>query len=228
VENGPWPAIPLHPPYVLPCDSEAIRAFNAKCRNENHRLELRVLPEPFVGRMAAPVVLLTLNPGFEARNVEEHSRPEFQALIRRNYGQEPSAFPLYYLDPGFEGGGREWCEKKLKNLLAIFGRDKLARSILLIDYFPYHSRRFGHANLRLPSQECGFGLVRSAIARGAVVVIMRARSLWLKAVPEIEKYPRAFSLNSPQNVVLSPRNCPTGFDSIVLSIRRNLQSARLN
>ncbi|MGB6484052.1 MAG: hypothetical protein WBE86_11260 [Candidatus Acidiferrales bacterium] len=168
------------------------------------------------------MVLLTLNPGFETRNVREHSRPEFRALIRKNYRQEPSAFPFYYLDPSFDGGGREWCEKKFKNLLAIFGRDELARSMLLIDYFPYHSRRFGHAILKLPSQEYGFSLVRSATARGAVVVIMRARSLWLKAVPEIEKYPRAFSLNSPQNVVLSRRNCPAGFDSIVSAIRTNL------
>jgi hypothetical protein len=44
------------------------------------------------------------------------------------------------------------------------------------------SRPFGRARLELPSQEFGFDLARSAIARGAGLVIMRGRKLWLKRI----------------------------------------------
>jgi hypothetical protein len=132
------------------------------------------------------------------------------------------AFPFYFLDPHFEGKGRQWWEKKLNALLNLngLGRDQTARSLLCIEYFPYHSRRFAHAKLKLQSQKFGFDLVRSAINRDAIVVIMRSKRRWLAEIPELGKHPRAFPLNSPQNVVISPGNCPEGkFDLIVSAIR---------
>lgn len=216
---SPWLAVPSQPPYVLPCDSDVICAYNAKCRNENYGLQLNVLPEPFIGITTAPVVLLILNPGFDDRDPQDHARTEFQALIRNNYSQNLSSFPFYSLDPSFENGGRRWWEKKLRRLLNIFERKQLARAILCVDYFPYHSRRFPRGSLEVPSQEYGFGLVRSAIARGAVVVIMRATKLWMERIPELGRYSRAFTLKNPRNVVISPRNCPEGFDAVVSAIR---------
>jgi hypothetical protein len=222
--SNPWPALPSEPPYVLPCDFETIRAYNAKHPKENYRLRLNVLPEPFIGTAAAPIVLLNLNPGFDDLDPDDHARVEFQALLRNNYNHCPSDFPFYSLDPGFENGGRRWWEKKLEPLLERFGRKQVARSILCIEYFPYHSRRFNHSNLELPFQEYGFGLIRSSIARGAVVVIMRAEKLWKKKIPELHTYSRTFTLNSPQNVVVSCRNC-RGFDTVVSVLRDgNVQS----
>jgi hypothetical protein len=214
---NPWPALPSKAPYVLECDATAICAFNKKAQ-EVHRLQLDAMPEPFVGSATAPVVLLGLNPGFDDRDPEVHARPEFQALLRKNYCQGKSAFPFYFLDPSFESPGRVWWERKLRWLLKEFGPKKLARSILCVEYFPYHSRRFNHKSLELPSQEFGFGLVRAAIARRALVVIMRSRKLWTKRVPRLKSYSRVFTLNSPQNIVVSPRNC-RGFEVIVSAIR---------
>jgi hypothetical protein len=215
---NPWLALPTEPPYLLPCDSEIIRTYNATHADQKYLVQDRVLPEPFVGKTTAPVVLLNLNPGFEDGNIEEHARKEFQALVRGNYSQESAAFPLYYLDPSFEGGGESWCEGKLRWLLELFGSKKLARSLLFVEYFPYHSRRFDHAKLELPSQEYGFDLVRSAIARGAVVVVMRGRTLWTRRIPELASYPRAFRPKSSQGAWVSPGNCE-GFDAIVSAIR---------
>ncbi len=215
---NPWLRVPSEPPYFLPCDLDIIRAYNAKHPTGKYRLQSRVLPEPFMGRMTAPVVLLNLNPGFDGRNIEEHRCSRFKALIRKNYSQTRSGYPFYYLDPTFETLGRQWWEKKLRHLLKVFGPKQLARSILCIEYFPYHSRGFGHASLELPSQEYGFCLVGLAIARQAVVVIMRARNLWTKRIPELKRYPRKCTLNSPQNPALSPGNC-TRFDEVVSAIR---------
>jgi hypothetical protein len=214
---NPWLALPPRPPYVLSSDARAINAYNAKAP-EDYRVQLNSLPEPFIGFTMAPVVFLNLNPGHSRRDPEDHAQPAFQALLRGNYGQGLSTFPFYSLDPAFENGGRKWWDQKLSPLLGIFKRDELARSILCIEYFPYHSRRFRHASLELPSQEYGFGLVRSAIARGAVIVIMRGRALWEKRIPGLEMSSGTFTLNSCQNVVVSPRNC-AGFDVVVSAIR---------
>jgi hypothetical protein len=220
---NPWLALPSRSPYVLPCDSSAIAAYNTTAR-EKYRLQLDVLPEPFVGTTTASVVLLGLNPGFNDQDPEVHERPEFQALVRNNYSQIPSDFPFYLLDPTLESPGRRWWESRLRCLLERFEPTKLASSILCIEYFPYHSRRFGHASLSLPSQDYGFDLVRSAGYRGAIVVVMRARRLWINKVQELERYSRAFTLNSSQNVVLSPRNC-TGFETVVSVIRDGIVHA---
>ena len=214
---NPWLAVPPQPPYVLPCDRDAIDEYNAEAR-ETYKIRLDVLPEPFVGIATAPVVLLGLNPGFDDQDPEVHARPQFQALLRNNYSQGSSAFPFYFLDPTFESPGRQWWERKLRWLLEKFEPKELARSILCVEYFSYHSSRFRHASLELPSQEYGFGLVRSAIARGAVVVIMRGSERWIERVPELEGHSRAFKLNNPQNVVVSPGNC-AGFDVVVSAIR---------
>ncbi len=214
---NPWLAVPSEPPYWLQCDYEKIRTYNAKCLDEKYELQERVLPEPFIGRPDAPVTLLNLNPGFDDRDPDDHMRPEFQALLRDNYEHSLSSFPFYSLNPYFKNGGRTWWEKKLKSLLDVCKRDQLAQGILCVEYFPYHSRRFRHAKLKLPSQEYGFYLARLAIARGAVTVIMRGRDLWVKAIPELQGCSRVFTLNSRQNVVVSPRNC-AGFELIVSAI----------
>jgi hypothetical protein len=223
---NPWLAVPIQPPYVLRCDSDAISAYNAKARHDYNKIQLGVMPEPFIGSATAPVVLLNLNPGFDAHDNAAHERPDFEALLRNNYSQGRASFPFYYLDPAVETPGRCWWEKKLRWLIEEFGREELARSILCVEYFPYHSRRFDHSGLVLPSQEYGFGLVRSAIARGSVVVTMRAERRWKEKVHELGGYRRAFRLKNPQNVVVSPRNCSgSGFDELVRAVRAGLTGA---
>ena len=88
-------------------------------------------------------------------------------------------------------------------------------SVLCVEFFGYHSDRFAHRKLRLPSQDYGVHLVRQAMARNAVVVVMRSRRFWFDAVLELESYPRRFSLRNVQSTYVSPRNCPDGFDAIV-------------
>ena len=56
--------------------------------------------------------------------------------------------------------------------------------------------------------EYSFHLVRRALGRGALVIYMRAKKVWLSAVPELARYERAFQLKNPQNVSVSPGNCP--------------------
>jgi hypothetical protein len=153
---NPWVDVPRQPPYVLPCDSEAIRQYNDRHSDDPHHLHLNVLPEPFIGGRTAPVVLLNLNPGFDDRDPEDHAHEDFQALLRANYEHRDSEFPFYSLDPRFENGGRRWWRKKLKPLIDACGHEQVSRSLLCIEFFPYHSRRFGNGSLEVPSQQYGF------------------------------------------------------------------------
>jgi hypothetical protein len=213
-EMSPWVQVPAQPPYVLSCDLDIVREYNETHSNEGYRLQLNVLPEPFIGARTAPVVLLNLNPGFDDEDPADHERREFQAVLRNNYAHRDSEFPFYSLDPRFENGGRRWWEKKLKPLIEKCGREAVARSVLCIEFFPYHSRRFGNGSFRVPSQQYGFDLVRLGICRGAVIIVMRGRRLWTKEVPQLHGYSPMFILNSARNVVVSRRNCE-GFDVVV-------------
>lgn len=221
--DNPWLAVPSKLPYWLPCDTKKIREYNAQPPAEKYLLRENVLPEPFIGRAGAPVVLLNLNPGFVDRDPDDHAHLEFQLLLRKNYEHSHSDFPFYSLNPGFENGGRTWWEGKLKCLLTRFGPDQLSRQILCIEYFPYHSRRFdrstrsGHAGLELPSQKYGFYLASQAIEQNAFIVIMRAEARWIEKVEGLVTYPRKCTLNSVQNPAISPRNCAR-YDDIVSAI----------
>ncbi len=57
--------------------------------------------------------------------------------------------------------------------------------------------------------------MRQALARGAVVVLLRSARLWLTAVPELAGYARLYPLRSTQNSTLSRRNCPEGFEAVI-------------
>src|SRR6516162_2449817 len=69
MSGNPWVHVPVDPPYVLLEDARAVGEFNASA-GEAHQLQInKLLPEPFVGDPAAPVLLLSNNPGFGERSL---------------------------------------------------------------------------------------------------------------------------------------------------------------
>ena len=214
--DNPWSALPLKAPYVLPTDEPAIRSFNAKS-HPDIAVRLELIPEPFLGSPSAPVILLNLNPGFDNREVPLHSsNPVFIDLSRRNLSHGVSDYPFYLLHPQASASlGQSWWKTKLREPILQVGLETVARNLLCVEFFPYHSKRFAGARLKVPSQHYGFDLVRTAIARGALVVVMRGGGSWQAAVPELATYPRLHRLNSVQNVSISRGNCPLGYEEIM-------------
>jgi hypothetical protein len=184
------------------------------------RIHTALLPEPFLGSFDAQVLLLNLNPGYAPENHEVHRRPSFVRALRRTLRGTGQPYPFYYLDPTPDGGGHRWWRSRLKALTTATSEEIVARRVLCVEYFPYHSVRFAHTAVRVPSQEYGFWLVREALQRRAVVIVMRARRLWENAVPELRAYKWLFGLNSPQNVSITPRNCPEGFNVALRQLTR--------
>jgi hypothetical protein len=217
--DNPWQRLPLQAPFVLPEDAPLVNAFNVSA-SDNLTLHTELLPEPFLGSPDAPVVLLSLNPGYSPDDLRHHQDPLFASRSRANLLHLPAAYPFYLLAPDLSAPGRHWWDRKLGPLSRVAGREAVARGVLCVEYFPYHSRQFGHRALLIPSQAYSFTLVREALNREAIIVFLRGERYWMMAVPELAIYPHLCRVRSVQNPVISPANCPKGYDRAVAALSR--------
>ena len=165
-------------------------------------------PEPYIGDIdKARVVFLVLNPGFDEQDIHTNPKnPHWVSEIRKNLRHE-AAMPFFYLsDKLSETGGYKWWRTYLKPLHdAGVSWDQLGQFCMCVELFPYHSVQYRHNKQYLPSQQYSFWLVRKAMRLNKTIVIMRARSKWLDAVPELTQY-EYLELRNPQRVYVSPRN----------------------
>jgi len=177
--DNPWTLLPEHPPFVLAPDKPYLDAYNAyQTRYVGNWIHTGRVPEPRQGPIDAPVIILQQNPSYEGRPPDEEL-PQIEVDALRG-----ALIDEHSPHQGLEKPN-SWWDRTCKVLIAKFGRERLARRVLSIEYFPYPSARFGHTGLRLPSQAYTFGLVRRGLSLGSLFVIMRGAALWYGAVPEL-------------------------------------------
>jgi len=227
--QNPWQRLPFRPPFVLAEDHERISKFNESAKVQvQHKVQLEILPEPFLGRPKAPVVLLNLNPGYNAvTNPVQHAKAMFARRSRENLLHTEVDYPFYLIDPGIRDR-TAWWDRKLRRLLederlensADSRRKVVANCVLCVEYFPYHSKKFKHRKLRVGSQDYSFWLVREAIRGEAVILLMRGKKLWCSEIPALQSYSRLYVSKSVQNPAISPANFPEGYSIAVEAIRR--------
>jgi len=206
----------------LPEDTSAVDRFNLTAQDD-HRLQLGVLPEPFLGRPDAPVVVLGLNPGWKQdADPVRHANQAFRDCSRANLVHAPADYPFYLLNPHIDT--TQYWHKMLKPLKEAVGLEAVARGVLCVELFPYHSRKFHRRLPRIPSQEYSFGLVRQAMMRAAVIIQLRGEDPWMSAIPELASYARRFGVNSVQNPTVSPKNCPEGYRLAVEVLRAQFRA----
>jgi hypothetical protein len=210
--RNPWTNIPSAPPFVLDSDRNIVEAFN-RTAGDDVRIQTRLLPEPYVGRPDALVVLLLNNPGLGGGEFELHRKPEFIDRVLSCLRQERADYPNFYLHPRATGDGAEWHRRIFKSLILDFGLQAVANAVLDLEYFPYHSRDFPRG-VWLPSQAYTQHLLRTALKRGAAVLVSRGRDMWEAAVPELRNYKHAFYSNSLRNAAVSAGNYPVGYGVI--------------
>jgi hypothetical protein len=226
--ENPWKRLPRKPPFVLPSDLPVIKSFN---RDASSRFKIfdHLLPVPYLGLPEAPILLLNLNPGYSDEDEIRQTTARFKRAARKSLLHKPDApsAGFYFLDYSIEssdsalGAGSRWWKRALGRLLTEFGNEIVARSFFCVEYFPYRSREF--REIRVDSQFYGFELVRLAIRRGALIIIMRSRRRWLDKVPELSSYSRVFALRSPRNPALTLENCPHGFPQVIRILKRILK-----
>ena len=214
--KNPWLQLPKQAPFVLEIDQAKIQNHNQKA-NALKKIHTEMYPEPFLGNINSEIVLLNLNPGFggEEDLLTHKSNNNFVELLKKNLSQEKLQYPFIFLDPKTEGTpGYKWWNERLKTLIEKVGREKLAKSILCLEFFPYHSEKFGFSKT-IPSQEYNFHLLKNAIQNKALIISMRSKRYWETHVPELVGYKNFHELNSPQNVYITQNNCPEGYPEIL-------------
>jgi len=123
--------LPEKPPFVFPEDKKKVEAFNKKA-GQKHPLYLGLIPEAYLGRPDAPLVLLGNIAGVSetgdepAQPAAYRLKPAFMERMRNNLlnnkAHTESKCPFIYFDPGINPpGDDDWWDRKLKHVLAEFG-----------------------------------------------------------------------------------------------------------
>ena len=128
---------------VLKEEQVIIEKFNQKAA-EQFKIRLEIMPAPFMGNVqTSPIVLLMLNPGYDKEEVSNDYYKEYTPYWKNEIQHISSIpeLPLFCLDEKYITYSNYWA-KKLKPLTSISSREKVAKSISLIQFFPYHSKKF--------------------------------------------------------------------------------------
>ncbi len=173
-----------------------------------------------MGPTDAPIVLLNLNPGYDESDVANYAPEARASMIRASltHNLSPDA-AFYFLDDTFTGtGGEYWWKRKLNPLIREVGLDRVRRRVQVIEYVPYKSKMFWDLPEALPSQAYTFALAAAAVARGAIVVAMRAHDRWVASVPQLAGSD-LHRLKNPQNVTIGQGNCPTAWPRLIAALQ---------
>lgn len=222
--TNPWLQLPKKSPFVLPCDIESINMFNSRQCSTPFEIILDEMPSPYIGNPESPVVFLNLNPGYSPNESNSPNISRFREIARANLLHQFYDYPFYVLDPSLNGtpSGYEWFSQKFRPLMYATGMNAkdLSQKIFLVEYFPYRSQKYKRNGSALSSQKYSIYLIEKAIAREAIIVIMRSKSFWLSVVPNLEKYLNCYTLHNPQNVTISENNLSTEeFEAVIKSLR---------
>jgi hypothetical protein len=113
---NPWQGLPTEPDFVLQCDAEQIRAFNRHAA-PRFRFDLTLYPEPYFGAREAPVLALTLNPGWDAADAAVHGEPTFRTQARASLRHELTPYPHLHLQPHGQSPGARWWHARTEVVL---------------------------------------------------------------------------------------------------------------
>jgi hypothetical protein len=200
-ELNPWRGLPEFPPYTSPIDDGVLTTGAVA----HAGLKLNCLPVPWIGDpRSAGIVLLGLNPGW-VETTEELERGEYATQNRLGLTFQ-SRVPMWNLDARLAGTpGYGWWSRRLRLVIEAVGLDRVQTAVACVEWLPYHSPTFRRLPAVLPSQEYGFRLVSEAADRGAVIVLMRSRKLWLDAVPALSGAD-LLEMKVPRSPYLTPAN----------------------
>jgi hypothetical protein len=218
---SPWVRLPDRNPYVLPEDKPVVDWWNSRLGpGDPRRLELHVLPEPFLGYLDAPVLILMANPG--SVPADRHIDREWVTRANQQALTVPGGTVMYSLDDkaaAFPGG--IWWRRMTRGLLAPRRTyADLAARLLVVQWHGYHSVRPSLPTERLPSQDFAVDLVSRAMDRQAPIIIGTAGPFWRSRVPGLSAYPGLITKNSPQAMSLSERNLGSGYAAVSAALNR--------
>lgn len=218
--DNPWCFLPEAQPFVLQADAAAVAAFNQKYAGTPYELHTELPPEPFSGRLDAPIVLLNCYPNYSENDASIMlGNEEFSLSMKKTREFIVQEYPFYHLNPYFAAGNDGYVHwiKKIKEVVKDgFSLKVCSNSFLLLQLYPYKSKKCDKPQL-FPSFAFTRHILLAAMQRRALVVQLRSRGKWEDAVPELETYPHRIHGHSPGQATLSPKNLGSEGWRILLS-----------
>ena len=226
--KNPWEKLPKQNNfYVLDADAPFINQFNeslSQNTKELFRIHTEIMPAPYMGDILhSKIVILTLNPGIDTKEAFRDLYEKYKEYWEKQIvHQVPDPnYPLFCFEKKYITYSNYW-QIKLNPLIEASSTEKVAKNISIIQFFPYHSLKYKDfpksiLNGYLESQKYNFELVKKAINRNALIVIQRGKSLWFKAIPELEKLEiekKLYKTNSYLNPIMSENNLHNAFEKI--------------
>jgi hypothetical protein len=224
------------PPYFFPDDEPQIRnrfffpTFAKYVSSEefgqssDKSLHIGLLPIPFIGNLEkASIFVLMLNPGLSAGDYfAEQSMPKFREAQIRNLRQENSddEYPFFCLNPQFAWHpGFEYWKKKFDNITGELAKhkgityqqamSKLAKNVVCLELFPYHSKRFPSvlSPKKLPSAVMIRNFVNErvlpkAINGEAIIIVTRGVKIWDLNLPKDKNKNIIIPKNKEGNIIV--------------------------
>ena len=216
--RNPWQDLPHSGEYVLDSDRNAVEGFNRTARPD-FKYDINLMPEPFFGTPEAPIVVLNLNPGISSEEEIFHSQPAFMEKAWASLTNSLRPYPFLHLQDSITTPGEIWWRKRTRELEADTSLELVSKSLLCVQFFPYHSKMFSPKTPFIPSQEYGFHLVRNAMHRGSEIIIMRSKSLWMKKIPELLSYRNLHIAKNPRSPYISRGNLGGSYEKLLEKIR---------
>jgi hypothetical protein len=203
--QNPWHLLPQSSnSLILQIDQLAVSNNNYRS-DDRHKFHLEFVPEPFIGNRDAPVIALNANPGYNPLEVKIHDDLAIRKIMLDNLIHIYPGF--YYLSNELDlSTGAVWWRKKLRRLIEDTSKGSVSKNLFVVESMAYHSKSFKFINL--PSQQYSCELVRMAIEREALIIIMRSKNVWFDFVPVLRTYKNLIVMNNPQSTYFSPGNLP--------------------
>jgi hypothetical protein len=203
-----------------PDDAESVE-FHNNSSKADYQFLLHLAPEPWIGSLQGNLLVLYSNPGATQDNCIKVLQLKHNEVMEKsisNLNQEITSFPHFHFDPELkdtEGG--KWFRSKYRWLIEETSDRAVSENLITCELAPYHSLKLKIPRRKLPTQEFTYEIIRSAMSRDAVILLARTPKIWLKNLPELEKYPKMVRPNLI-NASISPKNYPGNFDKIIEAV----------
>ena len=219
--KNPWLGF-THSDYMVhPDDASAFEDHNSRVEDK-YKFVPFLAPEPWVGNVEAPIVILLANPGATKENLagERETNPYREEFSIKNLNQSIDQYQHYFLNPLLQDDpGGAWWSSRLRELIDATSLEAVARSVLSLETIPYHSMNFKAPRQEMATQEYTYSILDAAVKRGAVILAQRQLSHWAAKVPSLKGYNKVFQPNSAQSAYFSEGNYPEAFPHLVNAMK---------
>lgn len=215
---------------ILEADINIIHEFNrlqdslGNDKMNLYKIHEEVFPAPFMGDVFnAKVLLLMLNPGYDNQEANKGFYNRYrETWIKHITSQPNSQLPLFCFETEYKKDSDYWYNKLRYLTPEHLPEDKkfdvIKQNVAVIQFMPYHSQKYKDIPKKiwkpeqndkyLLSQRYNFYIVEKAMERKALILVLRGRKRWEKAIPRLadKSYNHIGYTNSPQNIALTKKN----------------------